>query len=42
MNAAFIAAGENMAVGMNHILRAAKSEFNKLEKTMNNIESPVV
>jgi SpoVK/Ycf46/Vps4 family AAA+-type ATPase len=38
MNAAFIAADENLPVGMSQILRAAKSEYNKLEKAMNNIE----
>lgn len=32
LNAAFIAADEGMSVGMSHISRAAKSEFNKLEK----------
>jgi SpoVK/Ycf46/Vps4 family AAA+-type ATPase len=39
MNAAFLAAGENLAVGMPQVLRAAKSEYNKLEKAMNNIET---
>lgn len=38
MNAAFIAADENMPVSMPHILRAAKSEYSKLEKAMNSIE----
>lgn len=39
MNAAFIAADENIPVSMPHILRAAKSEYNKLEKAMNSIET---
>ena len=39
MNAAFIAADENMPVGMSQVLRAARSEYNKLEKPMNSIET---
>lgn len=38
MNAAFIAADENLPVGMIHILRAAKSEYTKLDKAMNGID----
>lgn len=38
LNAAFIAADENLPVGMTHILRAAKSEYTKLDKAMNGIE----
>lgn len=39
MNAAFLAAGENLPVGMPQVLRAARSEYSKLEKAMNNIET---
>ncbi len=38
LNAAFIAAHENSAVQMEHILQAARSEYIKLEKTMSNFE----
>jgi hypothetical protein len=38
LNAAFIAADENMPVGMSHIIRAARTEYNKLEKAMNSME----
>lgn len=34
MNAAFLAANENAPVQMSHILQAARSEYNKLEKTL--------
>ena len=33
LNAAFIAADENRPVDMSHILRAARSEYMKLEKS---------
>jgi ATP-dependent 26S proteasome regulatory subunit len=39
LNAAFLAADENLPVGMKHVLKAARSEFNKLEKSMNIIEA---
>jgi ATP-dependent 26S proteasome regulatory subunit len=42
LNAAFIAADENTTVGMSHILRAARSEYDKLEKTMNSIDIEMV
>jgi len=38
LNAAFIAADENIPVGMSHIMRAARTEYNKLEKAMNSME----
>ena len=41
MNAAFIAAEEQTPVGMSQILRAARSEFNKLDKPMNSIEAGI-
>jgi SpoVK/Ycf46/Vps4 family AAA+-type ATPase len=34
LNAAFLAADEGAAVGMAHVLRAARSEYSKLEKPM--------
>ena len=39
LNAAFIAAEEDGVVKMSHILRAAKSEYAKLEKTMSSAET---
>jgi SpoVK/Ycf46/Vps4 family AAA+-type ATPase len=38
MNAAFIAADAGEPVRMEHILRASRSEYNKLEKTLTNTE----
>lgn len=38
LNAAFIAAGEDKPVQMHHILQAARSEYNKLEKPLSNSE----
>lgn len=38
LNAAFIAADEGTPVRMSHISRAARSEYNKLEKPLNNTE----
>lgn len=38
LNAAFIAAGENKPVQMTHLLRAAVSEYAKLEKSLSNSE----
>jgi hypothetical protein len=38
MNAAFIAADEDQPVGMPHILRAARTEYTKLDKPMNGME----
>jgi SpoVK/Ycf46/Vps4 family AAA+-type ATPase len=38
LNAAFIAADEGRAVDMSHISRAARSEYNKLEKPLINAE----
>lgn len=38
LNAAFLAADEDIPVQMSHILRAAKSEYDKMEKPFNNIE----
>jgi ATP-dependent 26S proteasome regulatory subunit len=35
VNAAFLAAGERTAIDMGHVLRAAKSEFAKLERPIN-------
>jgi len=39
MNAAFIAAEERVPVGMSQVLRAARSEYNKLDKAMNSIDT---
>lgn len=38
LNAAFLAAQENSAVGMAHVLSAARSEFRKLDKPINEAE----
>ena len=38
LNAAFMAADENKPVEMRHLLRAAKGEYDKLEKTLTNAE----
>jgi hypothetical protein len=38
LNAAFIAAEEGAALGMRHIMRAAQSEYAKLEKTLTDAE----
>lgn len=38
MNAAFYAADEGAPVSMDHILRAARAEYNKLEKTLTGTE----
>lgn len=38
LNAAFIAAGEDKPVQMSHLLRAAVSEYSKLEKSLSNSE----
>jgi hypothetical protein len=38
LNAAFIAADANEPVGMRHILRAARSECAKLEKSLSEAE----
>ena len=34
LNAAFLAAGENRAVGMSHILKSVRNEYGKLEKNL--------
>jgi SpoVK/Ycf46/Vps4 family AAA+-type ATPase len=39
LNAAFLAAGEQQPVSMCHISRAAKGEYNKLEKTLSSSET---
>ncbi|MEO6672190.1 MAG: ATP-binding protein [Ginsengibacter sp.] len=39
LNAAFIAANEGTPVGMSQVSRAVRSEYNKLEKPLANIES---
>ena len=39
MNAAFLAADEDQPVGMPHILRAARSEYGKLQKPLSELES---
>jgi hypothetical protein len=39
LNAAFLAADEDGPVDMNHIWRAVKSEYTKLEKPLSNIET---
>lgn len=39
LNATFLAADENEAVSMSHLLRAARSEYVKLEKTLTEAES---
>lgn len=39
MNAAFIAAEEHVPVGMSQVLRAARTEYNKLDKAMNSIDT---
>jgi AAA+ superfamily predicted ATPase len=39
MNAAFIAAHDGTAVSMSHLSRAARSEYNKLEKPLNTLET---
>jgi hypothetical protein len=38
LHAAFVAAAEDKPVSMEHILRAARNEYNKLEKTLTNTE----
>ena len=38
MRAAFFAAGANEPVGMSHVLRAARSEYTKLEKSLTDAE----
>lgn len=38
LNAAFLAADKNMSVEMSHLLRAAKTEYAKLEKTLTDTE----
>jgi hypothetical protein len=38
LNAAFLAADENVPVQMRHLLRAARSEYVKLEKPLTEIE----
>lgn len=38
LNAAFIAANENEAVGMQHVQRALRSEYDKIEKPLTNTE----
>jgi hypothetical protein len=39
LNAAFLAAEGGEAVGMGHILRAAQSEYAKLEKPLTEVEA---
>jgi AAA+ superfamily predicted ATPase len=39
LNSAFLAAEENEPVGMSHILRAARSEYAKLDRTLTDAES---
>jgi ATP-dependent 26S proteasome regulatory subunit len=39
LNSAFLAADENSDVRMSHILRAARSEYAKLEKTLTDSET---
>ncbi|TXE07848.1 ATP-binding protein [Gelidibacter salicanalis] len=38
MNAAFLAASENVKIGMHHLLQATKSEYKKVDKHLSNSE----
>jgi ATP-dependent 26S proteasome regulatory subunit len=38
LNAAFLAANEGVAIGMNHLKRAAQMEYAKLERPLNQSE----